>query len=310
MVLLLAFTASLCFAVGYVLQYHEAHEAPRRLFLSPRLLVELAHHRIWVGGIVAMFVGNGFQAWALDRGSLAVIEPVLTSSLLFALPLSAAWQRERLRRSEWAGAVMVSAGLGLLLGVGSPSAGAADMPQYQWILVTLTTSGLGLCLVAIGQRTPWPSYRAALVGGAAGVLFGLQDALTRYCLHWMSRDFGHLVLSWQPYVLLVVAVYGLTLAQSAYEAGRLSAALPPMAIGEPVIGILIGILALNEHFSTSTADLAWEALGGLVMITGTLLLARSRLVLGRHHHRHAVSCDERPALGAADAPPVAPRGRH
>ena len=56
---------------------------------------------------------------------------------------------------------------------------------------------------------------------------------------------GHLALSWQPYVLLITAVYGLTLAQSAYEAGSLSASLPPMAIGEPVIGILIGIVALN-----------------------------------------------------------------
>src|SRR5438067_5755502 len=135
MVLALAFAASVCFAAAYVLQYHEAHEAPRGLFLSPRLLLELAHHRIWLGGIAAMMVGNGLQAWALGTGSLAVIEPVLTSSLLFALPLSAAWRRERLRRREWIGAVMVSAGLGLLLGVGSPSAGHADMPAYEWLLV-------------------------------------------------------------------------------------------------------------------------------------------------------------------------------
>ena len=35
MTLLLAFASSLFFAAAYVLQYHEAHEAPRRLFLSP-----------------------------------------------------------------------------------------------------------------------------------------------------------------------------------------------------------------------------------------------------------------------------------
>src|SRR3954471_3244638 len=94
MTLLLAFASSLFFAAAYVLQYHEAHEAPRRLFLSPRLLVELAHHRIWVGGIIAMLVGDGLQAAALGLGSLAVVEPVLTASLLFALPISAAWGRD------------------------------------------------------------------------------------------------------------------------------------------------------------------------------------------------------------------------
>lgn len=293
MVLLLAFLASVCFAAGYVLQYHEAHEAPRGLFLSPRLLVELAKHRIWLAGIGVMFLGNGLQAWALGKGSLAVVEPVLTTSLLFALPLSAAWRREHLKPSEWAGAVMVSAGLGLLLGVGAPTAGRSDMPQYEWLLVGLTSWGLALFLVAAGRRAPWPSYRAALVGGGAGVLFGLQDALTRYCLHWFSRDFGHLALSWQPYVLLVTAVYGLTLAQSAYEAGSLSAALPPMAIGEPVIGILIGMIALNEEFNTDLVSLAFEALGALVMIWGTWMLARSPLVLGDSHPSRLRQIEER-----------------
>ena len=286
MVLILAFAASVCFAVAYVLQYHEAHEAPRGLFLSPRLLVELAHHRLWLGGIGAMMVGNGLQAWALGTGSLAVVEPVLTSSLLFALPLSAAWRRENLRRREWAGALMVSAGLGLLLGVGSPTAGRSDMPWLQWVLVALAAWGFALLMVAIALRSPWPSTRAALIGAAAGTLFGLQDALTRYCLHWIGRDFMHLVLSWQPYVLLITAVYGLTLMQSAYEAGSLSASLPPMAVGEPVIGMLIGMLALNEQLRTTTAALAWESFGALVMILGTWLLARSPLVLGRAHpHR-------------------------
>src|SRR3954453_6771659 len=139
MVMLLAFAASLCFAVAYVLQYHEAHEAPRGLFLSPRLLIELARHKIWLAGVAAMMVGSALQAWALGRGSLAVIEPVLTASLLFALPLSAAWRRERLRRREWAGAIMVSAGLGLVLGIGTPTAGHEDMAQYEWLLVALTT---------------------------------------------------------------------------------------------------------------------------------------------------------------------------
>jgi drug/metabolite transporter (DMT)-like permease len=286
MVLVLAFAASVFFAVAYVMQYHEAHEAPRGLFLSPRLLVELAHHRLWVGGIAAMMVGNGLQAWALARGSLAVVEPALTTSLLFALPLSAAWRRERLRRREWAGAVMVCAGLGLLLGVGSPTAGRSDMPWLQWVLVALAAWGLALLMVSIALRSPWPSTRAALIGGAAGTLFGLQDALTRYCLHWISRDFTHLLLSWQPYILLVTAVYGLTLMQSAYEAGSLTASLPPMAVGEPVIGMLIGMLALNEQLNASPLHLGWESFGALMMLVGTWMLARSPLVLGKAHpHR-------------------------
>jgi drug/metabolite transporter (DMT)-like permease len=230
---------------------------------------------------------------ALGKGSLAVVEPVLTASLLFALPISAAWNRQRLRRVEWLGALMVSAGLGLVLGVGSPTIGRSDMPAFQWILVAATSWGLALLLVAAGSRSPWPSYRAALIGGAAGVLFGLQDALTRYCLHWMSRDFAHLVISWQPYVLIVTALYGLTLAQSAYEASSLSAALPPMAVGEPIIGILIGLIALHERLDTSAVALAFECFGAVIMVWGTWMLARSPLVCGKAHPSRLRQLEER-----------------
>jgi drug/metabolite transporter (DMT)-like permease len=283
MVIVLSFAASLCFAAGFVMQYHEAHDAPPSLFLSPRLLLVLSRHKIWVGGILVMLVGDGLQAWALDVGSLAVVEPILTTSLLFALPLSAAWRRERLQRKEWIGALLISAGLGVLLGVGAPTLGNTDMAGYQWLLVVLAAWGAALLMVAAGRRSTAPSTRAALIGGAAGILFGLQDALTRYCLHVLSHNLGHLALSWQPYLLIVTGLYGLMLTQSAYETGPLPAGLPPIAVGEPVVGMLIGLFALNERLDPSAVALGLESAGALIMIVGTWLLARSPLVCGARH---------------------------
>lgn len=298
MVLLLAFFSAVFFAAGYVLQYHEAHEAPEGLFLSPRLLLELAKHRIWLGGIFAMIIGDGLQAFALDRGSLAVIEPVLTASLLFALPLSAAWRRERLQRREWLGAIAVSAGLGVLLAVGSPTQGRANMPGQLWIVTTLACWGAALLMVAVARRHPHDSIQAALLGSAAGVLFGLQDALTRFCLNEFPDHIFSLALTWQPYVLLITAVYGLTLVQSAYEAGPLPAALPPIAIGEPIVGMLIGMFALNERLVATTPALTIETISAVVMIAGGWSLARSPLVCGASHP------SRRAGLLASLEPPV------
>jgi drug/metabolite transporter (DMT)-like permease len=298
MVILLAFAASLCYAAGFVMQYHEAHEAPQRLFLSPRLLIELCRHRIWVAGIVVMLIGAGLQSWALDSGSLAVVEPILTTSLLFALPLSAAWRRERLQRSEWVGALLISAGLGVLLGVGSPTIGGSDMPAYQWFLVVAATCGATMLMVTTGRNSSRPSARAALIGGAAGVQFGLQDVLTHYCLHVLSHDPAALLTAWQPYLLVVSGIYGLILAQSAYEAGPLPAGLPPIAVGEPVVGMLIGLFALNERLDASTGALALESAGAVVIILGTWLLARSPLVCGgRHPSRQAALAAVTPRPG-------------
>jgi drug/metabolite transporter (DMT)-like permease len=283
MALLLSLAAAICYAAGFVLQYHEAHAAPDRLFLSPRLLAALAKHPLWVFGLLAMFTGQALQGVALDHGSLALVEPVLTLSLLFALPLSAAWRRERLRRQEWIGAIAVAAGLGVLLGVGSPTAGRISMAGQQWLLVMLAGSGAALALVVAGRRSRWPAPRAALVGAGAGVLFGVQDALTPYCLHLISHHPIGLVTTWQPYLFLLTGLYGMVLVQSAYKAGPLTAGLPPITIGEPVAGMLIGILALGEHLSTSTTALALESAAAVVLIAGTWMLGRSPLVCGRYH---------------------------
>jgi drug/metabolite transporter (DMT)-like permease len=284
--LLLCLVASVFFAASYVLQYHEAHQAPERLFLSPKLLLALARHPIWLAGIAAMVIGNLLQAAALGFGSLAVVEPVLTTSLLFALPMSAAWRRERLARRDWFGAILVSGGIAVLLAVGQPTAGRSTMPAIQWTFTCLSTWGVASLLVAVGQRLAGPA-RASLIGGAAGVLFGLQDALTRDALALAgSHGVVALLASWQPYVLLVSAIYGLTLAQSSYEAGTLPAALPAMTVGEPVVGMLIGTVALGEVVKSNAPYLLGEVLGGLIMIYGTYELARSPLVLGRAHLTH------------------------
>ncbi|HVT21475.1 MAG TPA: DMT family transporter [Mycobacteriales bacterium] len=280
----LSAATALCYAAGYVLQYHEAHQAPDRLFLSPRMLLELARHRVWVAGIVAMFIGSGLQAAALAVGSLALVEPILCMSLLFALPLSAAWRREPLSRRDWTGALAVCLGLGLLLGVGSPSVGKPTMPQSQWLLVTLAAWGAALGCVAVAKRSTGAAPRAALIGAASGILAGLQDALTHYSLHEMSVH-GYLsqTFTWQLYVQVAAGIYSIALMQSAYKAGPLTAGLPTIAVGEPVVGMLIGVVALSEHLNASTPALAFESLGALVMVAGMLVLCRSPLVLGRNH---------------------------
>jgi hypothetical protein len=138
-------------------------------------------------------------------------------------------------------------------------------------------------MVTAGRNSANPSVRAALVGGAAGVLFGLEDVLTHYCLHVLSNHPSALLTAWQPYLLIVSGIYGLVLAQSAYEAGPLPAGLPPIAVGEPIVGMLIGMFALNERLDASTVALVVESAGAAVMIVGSWLLARSPLICGGRH---------------------------
>lgn len=58
--------------------------APPSSLLSRRLLLQTA----WLMGTLALFAGYVFQAAALDRGRLAIIQPLLVMTIVFALPLS------------------------------------------------------------------------------------------------------------------------------------------------------------------------------------------------------------------------------
>ena len=50
-------------------------------------LVRLVGQRMWLLGTAALLVGYVLQAGALDRGRLAVIQPLLVTTVVFALPL-------------------------------------------------------------------------------------------------------------------------------------------------------------------------------------------------------------------------------
>ena len=54
---------------------------------NPMSLVRLVGQRMWLFGTAALLVGYVLQAGALDRGRLAVIQPLLVTTIVFALPL-------------------------------------------------------------------------------------------------------------------------------------------------------------------------------------------------------------------------------
>jgi hypothetical protein len=85
----------------------------------------------------------------------------------------------------------------------------------------------------------------------------------------------HLLVHWQPYVLVAAGGAGMLLAQSAFQAGALDVSLPAMSVGDPVVSIFIGALVFKEAIATGALRLAVEVLSLSVMSAGVVLLARS-----------------------------------
>jgi drug/metabolite transporter (DMT)-like permease len=273
-----ALAAGCTFAVGSVLQQSAAREAPQDESLSLRLLVDLAHRPRWLLGIGSDVGSFGLQALALAFGPIALVQPLLVTGVLFAIPLAVGLRGMRLHARDWTGTVLVAGGLALFLAAASPSEGVPQTALARWLLILVAVGGLMALGVAAGRLARGPA-RASLYGLAAGAAFGLLAALTKTSTWLLGHGAGTFFTAWQPYAMAVVALAGAVVQQSAFQAAPLPASVPVMDAVEPTVAVCIGVFAFAEHLGTSVVALGCEAAGIVALITGIVLLDRSPLVL-------------------------------
>ncbi len=283
-VYVLAILAALLFGTGSVVQQRAAAQAPPEDNLSFRLLFWLVRQRLWLIGVGFSVVGNLLSANALARGSVALVEPLFVVRLLFALPLAAAWSKHSVPRRDWTGAILTAVGLAMFVIAGNPHQGeVGNTPVGSWIIAGGTIVGLATIMMLAAKRMD-AVRQAVLLAGGAGLLFGLQAALTHSAMQiFRNEGIPQLLQSWQTYAVLVTALYGTLLVQSAYEVAPLPASFPALVTAEPIVGIAVGVGVLGGSIRLAPFPFAVEVVGIGVMIAGIIVLASSPLVTGQLH---------------------------
>jgi drug/metabolite transporter (DMT)-like permease len=272
LVLLLSVCAACCLGFGFVLQQQAAAHAPIGDFLSPRLLLDLIRVPRWLGGIGLMVCGMALGAIALGQGEVSLVEPLLATNLLFALALSRRRNRQPLGRQGWAGLALLAGGVTAFIVAGQPQGGSAPSGAFrQWLIIGVMV-GAALLLTAYAKR-PRLAAAPVLLAVAAGLLYGVQDALTRVSGQvFADGGWGGLFTTWEPYGVLMLGVTGLLLVQSAFEAAPLRMSLPALTAAQPLAGIACGVGFLGDRLRTDAGALAWEAAGLVGIVVGVVLL--------------------------------------
>jgi len=268
----LALAAALAFALGTVLQQRVAEQATEDDALRAGFLLRLARQPLWLAGIAADGVGFGFQAWALGTGRLVVVQPVLATSVVFALPLGARLGGTRVGRRELLAAVAVTAGLAAFLLISNPSSGVAEATTAGWIAAGAGCAGVSGALV-LAARGRSPARRAALLGIATGVLFGLSALLTKTTVDRLDDGLGAVFLDWHVYALVLVGWVSVTLSQASLQCGRLAPAVATQMAFDPIASVVLGIFVLDESLHESAAGAVLSVLALLVMLGGIVVLA-------------------------------------
>jgi drug/metabolite transporter (DMT)-like permease len=272
--IVLALTSALLFALGNVLQQKAGLDASSA-GASSGLLLRMARRPVWLAGIASDGLGFVAQAAALGIGRLAVVQPLLVASVVFALPLGVRLSDQSVRRADVAAAALVVVALVGFLTIASPSGGRSEAPVSDWLIVAVVCGVLCAPLVLLGRRGRAPR-RAALLGSAAGILFALSAALTKAVVDELHSGIPHVLGSWELYALAGVGYASMTLNQLALNTGALAATIATSTALDPIASVVLGLTVFHESLHATSLQAA-GTLGALTAaLLGIALLARSQ----------------------------------
>ena len=124
----LALLAAVCFALAATLWQKAALGLSDISLGHPRSVLLLLTRWVWLLGLAAQIVGVALQAAALDRGRVSIIQPLLVTTVIWALPLGYFLTRQMIGAREVLGAAIIVAGLALFALFGHPAAGVDNAP--------------------------------------------------------------------------------------------------------------------------------------------------------------------------------------
>jgi drug/metabolite transporter (DMT)-like permease len=271
----IALIAAALVGAGLVLQQQSAEQAPKSYFLHLRLIRELLHQRRWLAGIGIMAAGQALSIWAIGHLELSIAEPLLATSLIFALLLAVPLTGQRLQRSELLGAVLLAGGVAALSVSRSVNSEGMRFGSSEYWPAAGAIALIALCFVRAGWRRSG-QWRATFTGAASGLVFGISDALTRQTVETASgHSFVAVLTSWPVYSLVAASILGLWLMESSFNAGPLNASLPAITAAEPVAGIALGVMVFGDVIRISPAMLALQSAGFAALVIGVVLVARA-----------------------------------
>jgi len=277
----LAYPLALCaagvFAVAALLEHRSAGQVPDAQGLAPRQLAAFVRatlrHRWWLAGMGCNTVGFALHAWALHTSALSVVQPLLVSSVLFALPLNHWLLGEPITAAELGWSAALVTGLAGFLITGTAGLAASHEPAdtgpavAAGVLAVLVVGSLGVTARRGGQGDA-----ATLLGAATGVMYALTATLIKACTNVLVHGPVALLASWQLYTLLVTGAAGLLLNQLSFQAGPLAVSLPVITVVDPLLAVLLGVMIYDENLRHTPLAIVCEfAFLGLLAVAATAL---------------------------------------
>jgi hypothetical protein len=277
----LAVGAALVNAITSFLQRLGIEGAPRESSMSAGIVAHAVRSPIWLFGFACMGVGFVLQAFALHAGSLAVVQPLLTTELLFVVLILWSWYGVAVRGRDWACAGLTVGGLAVFLAVLAPTSEGHPPTRGAWIAGMVgTVLAMAVLVGAASRGAPW--WRALTLGAAASIGFAMTAALTKAFSDSFGHGIGPVFKTWQTYGLCLFGLASFYLMQNAFHAGPFAASQSTLILVNPFVSVLLGAFLFGETLPRGAGTVVAGIASVLTFGVGALGLCTSPLIAGVH----------------------------
>jgi hypothetical protein len=240
-----------------------------------RFVLFLVRHPLWLFGWLALAASLVFQAVALHFGPMSIVQPFLVTELVIALVLRRVWIGQTISARAWTGALVTALGLGVFLVAAAPRRGGHPPTAAAW------TGSVALCALAtlvmvMASRGRSKGARAALFGGATGVLWALEATFIKATTDSLSaHGLAGALAHWPLYAFVMAGAAGLVTEQTALHVGPLKDSQPFIVIVDPLVSVALGLSLYHERLTTNGLALIVAAIAFVAMALGVVILTRS-----------------------------------
>jgi drug/metabolite transporter (DMT)-like permease len=242
---------------------------------SPRSFAHLAEQPIWLAGTIALLVGYVVQAAALDRGRLAIVQPLLVTTVVFALPLGYFITKQVVGRREILGAAVIVLGLAVFALFGDPAGGKENADNAAWALALGVIAAVCTALFLLG-RDGTAAREATVYGTVAGILFGVSACLVKPTLVMLDESISTVLSHWQLYAMALTGIVAFVLQQVSLGKGFLAATVATVSVANPVVSVVLGTLLFDERLSRPAWHVAVAVVGLGLALAGAVVISRAR----------------------------------
>ena len=226
-------------------------------------------------GIGADVGGYVFEALALGVGTLVLVQPILSTSLLISLFLGGAINKRRITRSGWIAACVLAIGVAVFLYMVAPTEGIQVASNRSWLIAAPPIVGVRARVRRARRASRRGRRERHSSGSVPARCSGRARCSRRPSCTTSAMASLNWVPHWEPYALAVSSITGLVLAQSAFQTGGLAAAVSAEQVLQPLTGVALGVGLLDERLELS-GPIGTVVVGAalIAMLGGVLMLAR------------------------------------